>query len=64
MLLIDLPEFDSADKLRKMDVPMRTLISFERQSPFSRRSKIGLLFILGRGRRSFCEAGQQEGVLF
>ena len=27
--IIDLPELGGADKLRKMDVPVRTLISFE-----------------------------------
>ena len=27
--VIDLPELGGADKLRKMDVPVRTLISFE-----------------------------------
>ncbi|HKU04918.1 MAG TPA: adenine phosphoribosyltransferase, partial [Bradyrhizobium sp.] len=27
--IIDLPELGGADKLRKLDVPVRTLISFE-----------------------------------
>jgi len=27
--LIDLPELGGADKLRKLDVPVRTLVTFE-----------------------------------
>jgi adenine phosphoribosyltransferase len=29
LLIIDLPDLGGADKLRKLDVPVRTLITFE-----------------------------------